>query len=513
MGNNRVINIINFIRAVEPRPGRDYLDLFEPLKEQMKLAKKYNLPTTWLIQYDALLEGPYLEFLKKEMPETHEIGIWFETVQQNVEAAGLKWRGRWSWDWHTDVGFSVGYSPAEREKIADCFVEEFIRRLGYKPKSMGSWLFDAHLLKHLHEKWGISSACNCKDQYGTDGYTLWGGYWANGYYPCKKNAYLPASKEENQIPVPIFRMLGSDPLYQYEAGVGGNGQAVITLEPVYKGIGGDSVEWIDWFMQENFQKDYPRFAMSYAQAGQENSFGWPLMEHGLRYQYKKIAAMLNAGEIRVETLADTGKWFRENYQVTPVSAVVTLEDWKNENRAGIWYMSRFGRINLFQTEKRELIIRDWQIFSDDYAEPFLNSVCQTSDCTYDALPLVDGKLWHPASIKFPGGSGEIIEVQECDDEMKIVWETDNGDRTRIYLSKNAVYIEFDKPGCALIYKISEKDAEAFQTSIQLGADRINYEHLGAKYSLLLENVCIIRKEGEIHLTAIRNSLKLSPILQ
>lgn len=76
-----------------------------------------------------------------------------------------------------------------------------------------------------------------------------------------------------QIPVPVFRMLGSDPLYQYSAGVAGNGQPVITLEPVYEGIGGGSREWVDWFLRENFG-DGPHFALSYAQAGQENSFGW-----------------------------------------------------------------------------------------------------------------------------------------------------------------------------------------------------------------------------------------------
>ena len=199
----------------------------------MALAKKYGLPTTWLLQYDALVEGPFVEFLKREMPENHEVGIWFEVVEQNAVAAGIPWRGRWSWDWHTDVGFSVGYTPRERELLADAFIAKFEETFGRRPASMGSWLFDAHLLRYLHERYGIEAACNCKDQYGTDGYTLWGGYWANGYYPAVKNAYLPAQREEAQIPVPVFRMLGSDPLYQYSAGIAGNGQHVITLEPMY----------------------------------------------------------------------------------------------------------------------------------------------------------------------------------------------------------------------------------------------------------------------------------------
>ena len=258
MKNGNLVNIINFIRAVEPRPGRT-IDLFEPVREQMALAKQYALPTTWLLQYDALVKGPFVEFLKREMPEEHEAGIWFEVVEEMAEAAGIEWRGRWSWDWHTDVGFSVGYTPEEREKLADVFVEKFVELFGRKPDSMGSWLFDAHLLDYLHRRHGISAACNCKDQYGTDGYTLWGGYWANAYYPSKRNSYLPAQRESEQIPVPVFRMLGSDPLYQYDAGVGGNGQGVITLEPICANAGGGSPGWVDWFLKENFTT--PHLAM------------------------------------------------------------------------------------------------------------------------------------------------------------------------------------------------------------------------------------------------------------
>ena len=169
---NNIVNIVNFIRAIEPRVGRGELDLFEPVREQMAMAKRLKLPTTWLLQYDALIQGPFVEFLKREMPENHEVGIWFETVQPNVEAAGIKWRGRWAWDWHTDVGFSVGYTPQERERIADVFVAKFAEIFGRKPAVMGSWLFDAHLLEYLRREHGLRTACNCKDQYGTDGYTL-----------------------------------------------------------------------------------------------------------------------------------------------------------------------------------------------------------------------------------------------------------------------------------------------------------------------------------------------------
>ena len=45
---------------------------------------------------------------------------------------------------------------------------------------------------------------------------------------------MPAQTKEGQIPVPVFRMLGSDPIYQYDTSLGESAQGVITLEPVWE---------------------------------------------------------------------------------------------------------------------------------------------------------------------------------------------------------------------------------------------------------------------------------------
>ncbi|MDD4192192.1 MAG: hypothetical protein PHI28_12730, partial [Mangrovibacterium sp.] len=195
------------------------------------------------------------------------------------ENAGMNWRGRYPWDWHADVGFSTGYTPQEREKLVDVYMNDFKKIYGAYPKSVGSWFIDAHTLNYMYQKYGIIASCNCKDQIGTDGYTLWGGYWNQAYYPSLKNAYMPAQHEENQIPVPIFRMLGSDPIRQFDAGLGSNKQGVISLEPVYKGGGGDDA-WVNWYFRQ-FVGGEP-MAFAYVQTGQENSFTWMSWRKGLK---------------------------------------------------------------------------------------------------------------------------------------------------------------------------------------------------------------------------------------
>lgn len=42
MENTNIVNIVNFIRAVEPR-FREEPDLFEPVRREMELAKQHAL--------------------------------------------------------------------------------------------------------------------------------------------------------------------------------------------------------------------------------------------------------------------------------------------------------------------------------------------------------------------------------------------------------------------------------------------------------------------------------------
>lgn len=381
-----LVNIVNFIRGVEPRAE---VDLVEPVAKQIELARKHQLPTTWLIQYDALLRPEITELLKREIGPDDEIGAWIEIVQPQVEAAGLKWRGRYPWDWHVNVGFTHGYPVEQRKKLMDVYMAKFKEVFGKLPTSAGCWIIDAPTLNYLHDEYGISAACNCKDQSGTDGYTLWGGYWNQAYYPSRRNAFMPAQTAEQQLNVPVFRMLGSDPVHQYDTGIGTSWQGVVTLEPIYRPGGGDP-KWVDWFFDTNFNR--PSLAFSYMQAGQENSFGWPAMSAGLIDQYAKLAALRDQRKIRVETLSESGKWFREKFPVTPATSVVALDDAKGDDERSIWYQSRFYRVNL-HWKGDQWRIRDLHVFHQDYAERYLDKHESTAVATYDTLPVMDGFHW------------------------------------------------------------------------------------------------------------------------
>lgn len=392
----RIVNIVNFIRLCEPRYEEITEDmLFETTRSELELMDRYGFKGTFLLQYDALTEPRYPELLKKAVAHGHEVGGWWEITQPHVERAGLTWRGRYPWDWHADVDLATGYTPAERERLVDVYMEDFSRIFGVYPKAVGAWIIDAHTLRYMHERYGVEASCNMKDQVGTDGYTLWGGYWTGAYYPSRWNAYMPAQNERMQIPVPVFRMLGSDPVYQYDNGLGTGVQKVESLEPVYPESGGNP-HWIRSFYTA-LTAD-PALGFAYAQTGQENSFTWPMIGKGLREQFAVLDSLNCAGEVRIELLTETARWFRNRYPVTPATAISVTEDHAGQGRQTVWYGSRFYRANLL-LENGQIRFRDLHLFDEQVKSPYLVTPGTSSRCAYHTLPVVDGFGWSIADTR------------------------------------------------------------------------------------------------------------------
>ena len=380
----RIVNLYNFIRNSDYRLNDSENVLLDATRHQIDLIKPTGLPATWALQYDALINPKYQDLLK-QIPPNHEIGAWWEIPRPLVEKAGVKWRGHnHEWDSAANIGFSPGYTPDERRRLVDIYMADFKKIYGRYPKSAGSWFIDEVTLNHMVKRYGIVASCNCKDQIGTDGYTLWGGYWNQAYYPSKLNAYMPAQTAVGAIAVPVFRMLGSDPIYQY-----GRVNGMFTLEPVYGNSGG-SEPWARWFFRNMIEQ--PALAFAYTQAGQENSFGWDAMKSGLTMQVALLEKESKAGRIRVMTLADAGAWFKSRHPLTPPTAVVCIDDWKNEGRGTVWYNSRFYRMNLLW-EKNALLIRDIHRFDEKIVSVTHDKPLTANCLAYGTLPVMDGSLW------------------------------------------------------------------------------------------------------------------------
>lgn len=488
-----IINILNFIRRDEPRdPERD---LLEPVVRQMELLKAAGFPCTWLLQFDALVGGPYVEYLKANLPANHEVGLWYELNRVHCDAAGVAFRGEngLNWDYHVQAAFPVGYAPEDRDRLADTAVRRFKEIFGHGPKSVAAWYIDAHTLARLAEKHGVEAFAICRDQCGTDGYTFWGGPFAGGYYPSRHNTLSPAQTAEGRIGTPVFRLLGPDPIHQYDMSLGSELQGVVTLEPIYKDAGMDP-EWVRRFLDIVARRSTPGF--SYAQAGQENSFGWAAMAEGFTMQVAEFERRRAAGELEFETMGEMGRWFRQTFpEGTPQQAIVALEDTLRAStlpeRKAVWYTSKYYRVNLL-IEGDRLLLRDMHIFNERYAEAFLESQCNTHAARFDTLPVLDGFNWSESWENRALGHWNIGKVGDPEVSetaaggLDLVFPVEGGDRLSIRFEEQGWQASLQS-GAAL--RLSVRWATAAKTAfVAVGENgaAVNFEHRGFAYGLRLD---------------------------
>lgn len=443
-----VMNIVNFVRGSEPRyPGRD---LVEPLREEVRLNTAYHLPNTILMQYDAMLRDDMIDAAKSAEQDKTEYGVWFEMCRQQVDACGIKWRGRkgWDWEWFVNPGFLMAYTPKERERIVDETFRLFKQRFGYFPRVAGSWLLDAHSMDYMSRKYGMDAFCICREQDATDAYGLRGGYCNGAYYPSKRNAISAAVDMKNAIPVPVFRMLTPDPIYNYGPG-SSEANALIkcdipgarTLEPVSRG--GCNHDIVEWYFRVYTGPGL--LGLSYMQTGQENSFGWESIRQGLPYQLERIATLSAEGRISVEKLGETGRAFKSANAENIPQTLIAMENWSKEPYRSVWYNSKHYRMNLFY-DGRRIYFRDIHVFCDAYAETYLEKPCPKWYCAYLTPPVVDCMMLRGGGM---GGSAEFggefksFEVATPDEKtLAVTAERENGTRLVVTFEESRIMIDF-----------------------------------------------------------------------
>lgn len=488
-----IVNIVNFVRGVEPRYQ---IDLVKPIRENIRLLQMHGLKSAFLLQYDALENDEMMSLITKT-DSSFEKGAWLEVVESMAKAAGIEWRGEYSWDHHAYVDFLIGYPVEQRYLLIDAYMGKFYSSFGYYPKTVGSWMLDCRSLDYLSEKYNIKASCICRDQHGTDGYTIWGGYYNHGYYPSKNNMLCPASSDENKISTPMFRMLGSDMLMQYDAGLMQNGkvdplswQPVYTLEPAYNGIGGNNPNWVNWYMGENYKAEHLGF--NYTQAGQENSFGWDNVGKGLEYQYALFAKLQSEGKITVEHMCETGEWFQNTYNENPTCSMTAMSDWTGDRNKTAWYYNDKYRINIMQ-QNNELWIRDLHLFDENYREKYYDSVETTNCSVYDTLPLIDGYRFSGDNIR----AGGFVEYLNGESVKNSGFCCENISENGMRISSDSTLILCEKD------KITISGLDDFQIRMPRCLQSLNVVSVSEKMLSLIHNdydYCLNLKQGYISIS-------------
>ena len=495
------VNIMNFARQCEPRSESVDKILFETTGKQLALVNELQVPNTFLLQYDALCDERFVKLFKEEAGPLTEIGLWYEIVEPLTSACGMKYESEygWKWDWHIKPGFSMAYTPLERDRLIDEAMHKFKEIFDAYPETVGSWLIDTRTACRLADRYGIKCLCICRDQTNTDAYSLVGGYFNGAYYPSRNNIFTPAQTAENSLGIPVLRLLGPDPIRNYDGkkfltGEEAAGSLMCTLEPVWY-AGSDSA-YESALLDDFYGSESLNFA--YAQIGQENSFGDSDIISPLRRQIEKI---MQRGDVAFEKMTETVERFGEEFNhTTPPSTTAALKNPGGEDVQSVYYQCKNYVADIFRDGGR-VFIRAFYLFDENVPEHYTEDTCDSFYALYENLPLVDTVIWSEGiregiGLTLDKEGAEFSYENLSDTSVKISWK----DKCVIFTPEG-----IETSGITeMTYNLMNAQAE-----ITAGAHRIDYKYKGARYALLtngdvtFENNVISVKGTDIRLTPER----------
>lgn len=393
-----------FVTLVNPVRGHDFwpLENQEPLtavKEQLKAIEAQDFKATWLLRPDLIFEKELAEYFQT-FPPGHEIGLFLEVTPAWAQKVKVEYHQQPLWHWANSV-FLSGYTVAEREKLIDVAFAEFKNIFGRYPQSVGAWHLDAGSLEYMEDNYGLQAALICADQFGTDNYQIWGGWWGVPYYPSRFNVLTPAQTEKNKLNLVVFQWAARDPVNGYG---GGGFESSFSVQP------NDYVPHdLDTDYFSNLIDIYTRPAQApFGQLtlGLENDFLWPVV--GPEYQNQLIA--LAKKNLPTLTLGEFSQWYQDHFpQLSPPHQIEAKDPLGSDQKA-IWLMSVTGRIGLIEKEGKTFI-RDWRVYHEKWAEPYLQ-VANTNRDLKLSLPAKIDTIRFPQQEQELSGSPEKLLAQK-----------------------------------------------------------------------------------------------------
>ncbi len=486
--NKKILNSVCFIRKYcHDNSEYGFGERMFCLKEQIKYNNEYNVKASYLFEYDALVDADYVATVKQGAKDGDEMGLWLEIVEPLVKDAGLAWRGRegWLWDYHVCPGFIMAYTGEEKKRILDTAMKTFHDTFGHYPETVGSWLIDSESMRYMSETYHTDAFIICREQWGMDGYSLWGGPYYGAYYPNKNNMQTPAQSIENQTNTPVFRMFINDPIYCYYEYAGekynGYDYNLFTQEPFWKC--GQNPEWVKWQYDNIFSDATDDF--TFIQLGQENAFDWHGgVEKGLPMQMEFVKETAEKYGFENLTVGEMGRRFKALYKTTPQKAVGALEDWAGNGQKSVWFNNKHYRVNVF-SDKKEVWIRDIHVFCDDYRDKYLDTPCTTHTALYDNPPIVDGIRFTDDSVKagFFFGDGEITYYGNKDGVFTVELVA-NGEKIVMKHFENTIEMTSDAE-----FSVEFRHKEPLEFITSATENKLCYTHGGVDYALDILTGC------------------------
>jgi len=350
-----------FINVVIPVRVSSYVkDLGKNLIFQEKVVDEQDLAATWLLTYD-VLNNPDLVQILKSFSDRYEFGIFLEISPGLATDSEVFYHQSGSWHFANSV-FLSGYSQEERKRLIDKVFEKFKDSFGTYPKAVGAWWVDSFSLKYMLDKYKITTSLGLADQFSTDGYQVWGGYFFP-FYPSKYHSAMPALDLENKLDVVIVNWASRDPLNGYYHSF------FSTQDYLQPPVNKDTAYFENLLRTYLFNQE----SFGHIVVGLESDLSPEVYENEFKRQLMVVKKLENEG-VSVVTMSQFADWYRKKFpKLSPVFSLA-VDDILGSGKQVFWFGSPYYRIGLsFDKITQKTKIFDLRSYHKNFQEPYFIS--------------------------------------------------------------------------------------------------------------------------------------------
>lgn len=420
---SKSVLIVNPIRGKDFAP--DNFRLLETPRNQYKLIGENNLPATWLLRYDALLDDETVGFLKS-LNNKQEIGVFLEVTPSLTKQAGVKYNESANWHYAKSV-LLTGYSVDDRKLLMDTVFERYKSIFGIYPKSVGAWWIDANSLLYMKEKYKIEANLDVADQFSTDQYQVWGQYFSLPYFPSKNNALMPASSIDKKIGVVTVQWATRDPYNAYGNGVGDSTYSVQANDYLLHDLG------INYF--KDLVKIYPQVTV-----GLENDFSWKEFGEEYKKQINFLAEEVSKARVKAYKMNEFARVYSLNNPLISSSELIVADDPLGSGGKVVWYQTPRYRVGWFYQPERGSVIRDLRLYQDSVEEGCFSKPCERLNLVAAPSQALDEVNY---STNWLIDEGRITDfgVKRVNEEVEIGYKNQAGTVRKIIFKDNDIVLD------------------------------------------------------------------------
>lgn len=400
-----------FITVVNPvRISRYTESSIDSLKSQYAVISKNGLPATWLLTYDIIIDDEIVSFVRN-FSASQELGIFLEVTSELSKKADVEYNDTGYWHHATSV-FLSGYPQEERIKLIDTVFEEFKKRFGYYPASVGSWWTDSYSLSYIQEKYGVTSNLGVADQFSTDGYQVWGQYWSTPFYPSKHHSGIPARNLDVKLDVVNMQWAPRDPLNGYYS-------SLYSTQDYHLGEVGQPTEYFEKLINLYGKRGKNKFGQIVV--GLEGDLESGAYGGEFENQMEVVSKLQDSGKFEISTMKDFSNWYRNTFPDLSPSHLIETDDLLGGDKKVVWYQSptyRVGLVHDYESGKTKII--DFRSYHSDFQEPYYTS--PNSEFTLSIyIPSYFDEISNPEDI-WELDFGKLNSLNGDDDEYALTFE-------------------------------------------------------------------------------------------